>query len=118
METKQMTIDDYLNKGEVEMIDCSTTPVKEKTENVTATKINYIELNKDELIRLLIQKDTTLENYEHKINEMETNHKTEIDNMNDFYRARLNEHTHLIQYYERKLKVLKDIITIEEGGDK
>ena len=36
MESKQMTIDDYLNKGEVEMIDCSTTPVKEKTENVTA----------------------------------------------------------------------------------
>ena len=113
---KQMTIDDYLNNGEVEMIDCSTEKVKAET--VEAEKVNYTELNKEQLIRLLVNKDTALENYEHKVNEMETNHKTEIDNMNEFYRARLNEHTHLIHYYERKLKVLKDIITIEEGGEK
>lgn len=116
MESKQMTIDDYLNKGEVEMIDCSTKTTKAET--VEAEKVNYAALNKEQLIRVLTDKDTALKNYEHKINEMETNHKTEIDNMNDFYRARLNEHTHLIQYYERKLKVLKDIITIEEGGEK
>lgn len=113
---KQMTIDDYLNNGEVEMIDCSTEKVKAET--VEAEKVNYTELDKEQLIRLLVNKDTALENYEHKVNEMETNHKTEIDNMNEFYRARLNEHTHLIHYYERKLKVLKDIITIEEGGEK
>ena len=116
MEAKQMTIDDYLNKGEVEMIDCSTKT--KEAETVKAEKVNYAALNKEQLIRVLTDKDIALENYEHKINEMKTNHKTEIDNMNDFYRARLNEHTHLIQYYERKLKVLKDIITIEEGGDK
>lgn len=113
---RQMTIDDYLNNGEVEMIDCVTKAVD--TETVEAEKINYTELDKEQLVRLLMDKDTVLENYEHRVNEMETNHKTEIDNMNDFYRARLNEHTHLIHYYERKLKLLKDIITIEEGGEK
>ena len=105
-----------INSNKESEKNCTFEGVKEDGKEETTD--NYIELNKDELIRLVIQKDTTLENYEHKINEMETNHKTEIDNMNDFYRARLNEHTHLIQYYERKLKVLKDIITIEEGGDK
>lgn len=113
---KQMTIDDYLNHGEVEMIDCSTEPVHK--DNIEVEKVDYTTLTKEDLIRLLVDKDTTLENYEHKVNEMETNHKTEIDNMNDYYRARLAEHTHLIQYYERKLRVLKDIITIEEGSEK
>ena len=113
---KQMTIDDYLNNESVEMIDCSTKTTEAET--VEAEKVNYAVLNKEQLIRVLTDKDTALKNYEHKVSEMEANHKTEINNMNEFYRARLNEHTHLIHYYERKLKVLKDIITIEEGGEK
>lgn len=113
---KQMTIDDYLNNGAVEMIDCSTEPVNK--DNIEVEKVDYATLTKEDLIRLLTNKDVALENYEHKVSEMEASHKNEIDNMNDFYRSRLNEHTHLIHYYERKLKVLKDIITIEEGGEK
>ena len=40
--------------------------------------------------------------------------------MNEYYVARIKELNSIISYYERKLNVLKDIITLEtdKGGDK
>ena len=36
----------------------------------------------------------------------------------EYYLKRIEEMKALTKYYERKLKVLKDIITIETGDDK
>ena len=38
--------------------------------------------------------------------------------MNEYYVNRIKELQSIIAYYERKLNVLKDIITMENGGEK
>jgi hypothetical protein len=49
---------------------------------------------------------------------MEEAHKLEIENLNTYYSQRNTELSNLIMYYERKIKVIKDIITLETGGER
>ena len=52
------------------------------------------------------------------MNDMSESHSKEMKDMEDYYRAKLGEMSNLIQYYERKFKVLNDILNIETGGMK
>jgi hypothetical protein len=115
-EYKQMTIDDYLNNGDsVQMM--NTTPV-ETVDKVDVETVDYNSLSKEELINTLELKDQAVKNYEHQVVDMEQKHKTEIQNMDEFYTKKINEIHSLVKYYERKLNILKAIITIETGGEK
>lgn len=111
MATKQMSIDDYLNKGEVAMLDAAPiTTDAEKPEPV-----DYETLNKNELLGVLASKDITIKNYEAVIEDKDLKYKTEIDNLNNYYQAKISELTNLLGYYERKMKLINDILTIESG---
>ena len=110
---RQMTIDDYLNRDDIVMIDESQQPSE-----LAVTKVEYNNLTKEDLLKVLKQKDTALENYESKMNEMSESHSKEMKDMEEYYRAKLGEMSNLIQYYERKFKVLNDILNIETGGTK
>lgn len=115
MNERQMTIDDYLNNDNVELKDLNK---KETAERIEAEAVNYNDLTKEELVNILIDKDKVLKLYEDKYNETVESHKAELNNMNEFYSKRVEELTHIINYYERKLKVVKDILNLETGGEK
>lgn len=114
---KQMTIDDYLNNGDVAVLDSE--PIeKEEIETLEVTPVELESLTKADLISLIKDKDIVLSGYEHRVEELSESHKNEIENMNTYYTSKIKELTSLIKYYERKLNILKDIITIETGGEK
>lgn len=113
---KQMTIDDYLNSDNVAIM--NTASMGEAVETIKAEPIDYNTLNKEELIFVLNDKDSVINNYITKIESMEEAHKLEIENLNSYYSQRNTELSNLIMYYERKIKVIKDIITLETGGEK
>lgn len=113
---KQMTIDDYLNSNNVAVM--NTAPMEEAVEKIEAEPVDYNTLSKAELISVLADKDNVINNYITKIENMEDSHKLEIENLNTYYSQRNTELSNLIMYYERKLRILKDIINIETGGEK
>ena len=41
----------------------------------------------------------------------------QIEELNVYYRDRINELNNLIKYYERKIKLIRDLIDIETGGE-
>lgn len=92
---------------------------KETTaEKLEVKPVDYKSLTKEQLEKIVESKDVVINNYEHKMEEITATHKQEIDNMNNYYKQRLTESNSLVGYYERKMKILKDIITIETGGEK
>lgn len=113
---KQMTIDDYLNSNNVAVM--NTVPMEEAVERIEAEPVDYNTLSKAELIAVLADKDSVINNYITKIENMEEAHKLEIENLNTYYSQRNTELSNLIMYYERKIKVIKDIITLETGGER
>ena len=115
---KQMTIDDYLNNDNVVMFNTDNTEEVESVEKLEVETVDYMSLTKGELVGILADKNIALKNYADKLDEMQEANKLEIKNMTDFCNKRTAELSNLIQYYERKLRVLKDIITIETGGEK
>ena len=116
---KQMSMYDYLNNDKVAVM--NTAPVidmAEATEKIEAEPVDYNTLNKAELITVVADKDNVINNYIDKIEHMEKEHKIEIENLNTYYSKRNTELSNLVMYYERKIKVIKDIITLETGGEK
>lgn len=113
---KQMSIYDYLNNDKVAVMD--TASVEEAVEKIEAEPVDYNTLNKAELITVIADKDNVINNYIDKIEHMEKEHKIEIENLNTYYSKRNTELSNLVMYYERKIKVIKDIITLETGGEK
>lgn len=93
----------------------------EPTENVESLDVQGIDLNnlsKEELISLIESHKKASENYEHTIEEMKKHNEDVMKDITDHYGRVIEEKNRLIGYYERKLKVLRDIITIETGGEK
>ena len=113
---KQMSMYDYLNNDKVAVM--NTAPVEEAVEKIEAEPVDYNTLNKAELITVIADKDNVINNYIDKIEHMEKEHKIEIENLNAYYSKRNTELSNLVMYYERKIKVIKDIITLETGGEK
>lgn len=98
----------------------NTMPLKEeegilKVEDLVP--VDYKKLSKEELIGVIEEKDKVHAQYEDKIHDIEDGHKKEIDNVTEYYLKRIEELKALTRYYERKLKLLKDIITIETGDE-
>lgn len=117
---KQMTIDEFLNNDNVAVMNTAPAEnyINDSVEKIEAEPVDYNTLNKAELISVLADKDNVINNYISKIENMEEAHRLEIENLNTYYSQRNTELSNLIMYYERKIKVLKDIINLETGGDK
>ena len=99
----------------------NTMPLKEESDVVNVEElvpIDYKKLSKEELIGIIEEKNKVHPQYEDKIHDMEDGHKKEMDTATEYYLKRIEELKALTRYYERKLKLLKDIITIETGDEK
>ena len=92
------------NKPEIEALDLETVDLKS--------------LTKEQLINLVEQHKTACANYENTIESMKEKNKEATDELTEYYNKHMSELNSLVKYYERKLKVLKDIINIETGGEK
>lgn len=110
---RQMTIDDFLNKDNIETLEA---PVKE-AETLAVEPADMSTLSKEELIG-------TIENHvqanKHLLDEIELlkdRHEKETQRLSEYYGKRIKELLNINKYYERKLKLLKDLITIEVGGE-
>ena len=80
-------------------------------------KVDYKKLDKVDLIRLCNEKDATLKSYEAERNNRQDSFNKEIEDMNAYYVARINELKSLLKYYERKFTLIKDLIKIEKGEE-
>lgn len=80
-------------------------------------KVDYKKLDKVDLIRLCNEKDATLKSYEAERNNRQDAFNKEIEDMNTYYVARINELKSLLKYYERKFTLIKDLINIEKGEE-
>ena len=109
---KQLTIDDYLNQS-VPMV-----TEKEKVESLEVEPVDLVELSKEDLIRMVEDKNQVIHNMEIELDRLRKINEQDTKNLNEYYGNRLKESSSLVAYYERKLHVLKSIIDIETGGDK
>lgn len=91
---------------------------EEPIDMLAAEQVDYNKLDVVDLARLCKEKDKAIESYEKERKDRQEIHNKEIENMNGYYVAKINELTALIRYYERKFKVLKDIILIEKEEEK
>lgn len=100
----------------------NTIPLEEEKEDVLKVEelvpVDYKKLSKEELIGVIEEQNKVHTQYEDKIHDMEEGHKKEMETASEYYLKRIEELKALTRYYERKLKLLKDIITIETGDDK
>lgn len=96
----------------------SDTKEKEKeNETLEIAKVDLEELDKEALISLIKDKDTII-NHQNTLLENKKEEMTkELENMNKYYSKLIKDKTAVINYYERKLNVLRDIINIETGGE-
>lgn len=109
---KQLTIDDYLNQS-VPMV-----TEKEKVESLEVEPVDLVELSKEDLIRMVEDKNQVIHNMEIELDRQRKINEQDTKNLNEYYGNRLKESNSLVAYYERKLHVLKSIIDIETGGEK
>ena len=116
MAEKQMTIDDYLNNNQVTVME-TMTPNPE-ADVIIPELVDYNALKKEELINIIKQKDDAIDSSIRALDKAKEDHSIEIKNMTEFYKKQISELSNLIAYYERKLKLIKDIITIETGGER
>ena len=85
---------------------------------IEVEEIHYEQMNKTELVDVCRQQDTQLKNYEIVLNnERETNKET-LSKIQEAYKKQLDACNALLKYYERKFKLIKDLLNIEEGEDK
>lgn len=81
-------------------------------------KVDYHKLDKVDLIRLCGEKDKAISSYEtERVNQFESFNK-EIENLNNYYIAKVKELKALIGYYERKFELIKSLIDIEKEEKK
>lgn len=114
---KEINIDKYLEEDGIELLG-STIATEEVENKIEAEVVDNEELTNEELTRIIEAKEQACANYEQTIEELNKKHEITIKNLEEHYSARIKELTSLLGYYERKLNVIKDIITIETGGEK
>lgn len=115
MKEKQLTIDDYNNEGNL-----VTSPIistEEKVDTVEVETVDYNTLTKAELLKVVEAKDTAVKNYEDKLNMIEEKHNKELHDVADYFKQEVDAKSKIIAYYERKFKLLKDILVIEKGEE-
>lgn len=87
-------------------------------DTIAPEKIDYHKLDKVDLIRLCGEKDKVISSYEaERKNQFESFNK-EIENLNNYYIAKVKELKSLIGYYERKFGLIKSLIDIEKEESK
>ena len=121
---KQMTIDDYTNNGEVAIVDAvPMDELKEKVDKLEIESVDYKTLTKEELIKVIEDKDKAYENLKHNFDMMVDQKDKQLKDTADYYAMRINEVDSLLEYHKRKLKLINDIVNIEnipvkKGGEK
>ena len=75
--------------------------------------IDYESCTKEELITILKARDQVLGYYEDERKETNEKHNKELEEMQKYYVARVNEIKALNEYHERKLDIIKNIIVME-----
>ena len=114
--TKYKTTDltpEILN-GPVEMV---KDVEKENVDKIDVDMTDLSTLNKDALIRLVESDRQAFRNYEAKLKDKEESHLKELEDIGSYHEKKEKDMSTLIAYYERKFKLLSDIINIE-GGNK
>lgn len=86
-------------------------------EKIEVEEIEYEQMTKAELVNICKQQGQTLENYEIVLNKERENNKETLTKIQEAYQKQLKDATALIKYYERKFKLIGDIINIEDGKE-
>lgn len=86
-------------------------PAEDKLE--AGEPIDYNDCTKEELITILKSRDTVLGYYEEHEKELNEKHNKELEEMQKYYVARVNEIKALNEYHEKKLDIIKNIIVME-----
>lgn len=103
------------NKKESQLcFDDSGSIIEEPVEELKIEQVDYNKLDKADLTRLCKDKDAAIKSYETERNNTQDRHNKEIQDMNNYYVARINELKSLIKYYERKFNLIKSLIDIEK----
>ena len=113
METKKIKAEQLYIKDDGSL---GVEPI-EDSDTLTIKAVDYKDLDKVDLIRLCNEKDAAIKSYETERNNHQDQHNKEIEDMNSYYVARINELKSLIKYYERKFKLIINLINIEKGED-
>lgn len=85
---------------------------------IEVEKIEYDQMTKAELVDVCKQQGTQLENYEVVLNKEREVNKETLSKIQEAYKKQLDACNALLKYYERKFKLIKDLLNIEEGEDK
>ena len=87
-------------------------------DTIQAEKVDYAKLDKVDLIRLCKEKDAAINSYEVERGNQFDSFNKEIENLNNYYIAKVKELKSLIGYYERKFGLIKSLIDIEKEEKK
>lgn len=100
----------------VQMLDAVET--NKENELATESVVDFNTLTKDELLKVLDQKQVSIKNYMQHVENTEASYKIEIENLTKFYEEQIKKLRNILEYYERKFKLIMEIINIEKGGEK
>lgn len=106
-----------INASQLYIAEDNTIQEEPIADTLDAIRVDYKKLDKVDLTRLCKEKDATLKKYEEERRTLADSYNKEIENMNNYYIAKVNELKALIKYYERKFDIIKDLINIEKGGE-
>lgn len=85
---------------------------------IEVEEIHYEQMTKAELVDICGQQDTQLKNYEIVLNNEREANKETLSKVQEAYKKQIDACNALLKYYERKFKLIKDLLNIEEGEDK
>lgn len=100
----------------MEEVDVATIDLNPE-ETLIPTPVDYKDLTKQDLIRLCEEKDSHIEAYESERQSVQETHDKEVHNMSEYYAKKITELSKVIKYYERKKKLILDLLTIEEDKE-
>lgn len=104
--------EEKLNASQLFIQDDGTIGEEVIEDKLEVEKVDYNKLDKVDLVRLCTEKDSALKSYEAERTNVQNTYNKEIEDMNNYYVARINELKSLIKYYERKFELIKNLIDI------
>lgn len=107
-------MDEKLNASQLFIQDDGSIGEQPLEDKLSIEQVDYKKLDKVDLVRLCGEKDAAIKSYEAERTNFQDRFNREIEDMNKYYLARINELKSLIKYYERKFDIVKDIIDIEK----